>query len=222
MRDLRIDIQDRLLYGESSVNQIHRKLNANKTNFTQTWKKMEKDGIIKREKRGNRIYLSLINPRPKLSSYLESFDSRLKWFKKIARKQLKLLRENKPLFLDYQELEYPLPDPHKKGKTIIARSMSYKINPQQKGNFNSLIGLLNNVFGYSTSLTYAEALGIIPKQYSRTIQRYQRKCIQLIQEIIGELVKQHKGQKNELLIKHHLSYKLQGYQHLQEMEQTLG
>jgi len=214
--DLRLAIQEALLGGRLSVNVLHRKLGGiNKTNFTETWKKMEKRGEIKSEKQKNRIFLSLVDPENIIANHLLDFN--FKALQKNANDLLKKLEKNGSLFVVKGKIKAPLPDPKNKNKVRWKTFSNWGINPKAKFNFQQLVNLINNIFSHSASLTYAEALELVSKSDIDSIKTHQKKCIEIIQNIIKELVNQNKKEDSKLLIKHHLKFKVLGYQLLQQI-----
>ena len=214
--DLRLAIRDVLLGGPLSINNLHQKLGGvNKTNFTETWKKMKENGEIKSEKQKNRIYLSLVNPKNILAMHLVDFN--FKEIQKKANNLLKNLEKKGPLFIPRRTFEVPLPDPKNKNKIRLKKFIDLGINPKVKFDFEQLINLINYIFSHSGALTYAEALELISKSDIDSIKTHQKKCIKIIKYIIKELVNINKKNETKLLVKHHLKFKVLGYQLLQEI-----
>jgi len=211
--DLRLAIREALLGGRLSVNELHRKLGVNKTNFTETWKKMKENGEIKSEKQKNRIFLSLIEPENIMATHLLNFN--FKELQKNANDLLKKLEKKGPLFVARRTYEVPLPDP--KNKIRLKKVIDWGINPKVKFDFEQLINLINNIFSHSGALTYAEALELVSKSDIDSIKTHQKKCINIIQNLIKELINQNKKNEIKLLIKHHLKFKVLGYQLLHQI-----
>jgi len=213
-QDLRLAIIDALSGGALSVNDLHRKLGGvNKSNFTETWKKMEENGEIKTEKKKNRIFLSLIEPENIMATHLLNFN--FKELQKNVNDLLKKLEKKGPLFIPRRTYDVPLPDP--KNKIRLKKVIDWGINPKVKFDFEQLINLLNNIFSHSGALTYAEALGLVSKSDIDSIKTHQKKCIKIIQNIIKQLINQNKKKDFKLLIKHHLKFKVLGYGQLLQL-----
>jgi len=214
--DLRLAIRDALLGGSLSINKLHQKLGGvNKTNFTETWKKMNENGEIKSEKQKNRIFLSLVDPENIMASHLLDFN--FKTLQKNANDLLKKLDKNGSLFVVKGKIKAPLPDPKNKNKVKWKTFSNWGINPKAKFNFDQLVNLINNIFSHSGALTYAEALELVSKSDIDSIKIHQKKCIKIIQNIIKELIDQNKKKEFKLLIKHHLKFKVLGYEQLQQI-----
>jgi len=214
--DLRLAIRDTLFGGPLSINKLHQKLGGvNKTNFTETWKKMNENGEIKPEKQKNRIFLSLVDPENIMASHLLDFN--FKTLQKNANDLLKKLEKKDPLFIPRRTFEVPLPDPKNKNKIRLKKVTDWGINPKVKFDFEQLINLLNNIFSHSGALTYAEALELVSKSDIDSIKIHQKKCIKVIQNIIKELIDQNKKKEFKILIKHHLKFKVLGYGQLQQL-----
>jgi len=214
--DLRLAIIDALLGGPLSVNDLHRKLGGvNKSNFTETWKKMEDNGEIKVSIDMNRKILSLVDPQDKIPKLLHEFN--FQQVENSANILLKKLQKDGSLFVVKGEVRAPLPDPKNKNKIIWKTFPNWGINPKAKFNFQQLVNLINNIFSHSASLTYAEALEFVSKSNIDSIKVHQKKCIKIIQNIIKELINQNKEKEFKLLVKHHLKFKVLGYGQLQQI-----
>jgi len=214
-QDLRLAIRDALLGGALSVNVLHQKLGVNKTNFTETWKKMEENGEIKTEKKKNRIFLSLVDPQDKIPKLLHEF--KFKQVENSADILLKKLQKDGSLFVVKGKIKVPLPDPKNKNKVRWKTFSNWGINPKAKFNFQQLVNLINNIFSHSAALTYAEALELVSKSDIDSIKTHQKKCIKIIQNIIKQLINQNKKKESKLLIMHHLKFKVLGYGQLQQI-----
>ena len=107
--DLRLEIRDQLLEDKLHVNQLHRRVGANKTRFTETWKKMEELGEIKVSKDKNRKILSLVDPRDNITKLLHEFN--FKQVENNANILLKKLQKDGSLFVVKGEARCPFPDP---------------------------------------------------------------------------------------------------------------
>ena len=214
-QDLRLAIRDALLGGALSVNVLHQKLGVNKTNFTETWKKMEENGEIKVSIDKNRKILSLVDPENIMASHLLDFN--FKTLQKNANDLLKKLEKNGSLFVVTGKVKAPLPDPKNKNKVKWKTFSNWGINPKAKFNFQQLVNLINNIFSHSASLTYAEALELVSKSDIDSIKTHQKKCIKIIQYIIKELVNINKKKETKILVKHHLKFKVLGYGQLLQL-----
>ena len=213
--DLRLEIRDQLLEGKLHVNQLHRKLGANKTRYTETWKKMVDSGEIKVSKDKNRKILSLVDPQDKITKLLHEFN--FKHVENSANILLKRLQKNGPLFVVTGKVKAPLPDPKNKNKIIWKIFSRWGINPKAKFNFVQLVNLINNIFSHSAALTYAEALELVSKSDIESIKTHQKKCIKIIQNIIKQLINQNKREDSKLLIMDYLKIKVLGYGQLQQI-----
>jgi len=213
--DLRLAIRDALLEDKLSVNDLHRKLGVNKTNFTETWKKMEELGQIKVTTDKNRKILSLVDPQDKIPTLLHEF--KLQQVENSADILLKKLQKDGSLFVVTGKVKAPLPDPKHKNKTKRKTFSNWGINPKAKFNFQQLVNLINNIFSHSASLTYAEALELVSKSDIESIKIHQKKCIKIIQNIIKQLINQNKQEGSKLLIMHYLKFKVLGYGQLQQI-----
>jgi len=213
--DLRLAIIDALLGGPLSVNDLHRKLGVNKTNFTETWKKMEESGEIKVTIDKNRKILSLVDPRDNITKLLHEFN--FKQVENSADILLKKLQKEGSLFVVTGKIKAPLPDPKNKNKIRLKTFSTWGINPKAKFNFDQLVNLINNIFSHSGALTYAEALGLVSKSDIDSIKIHQKKCIKIIQNIIKELINQNKKKESKIFIKHHLKFKVLGYGQLLQL-----
>jgi len=109
--DLRLEIKDHLMEGKLHVNKLHGKLGANKTRFTETWKKMEELGQIKVTKDKNRKILSLVDPVDNIIHLLHEFN--FKQVENNADVLLKKLQKDGSLFVVTGKIKAPLPDPKK-------------------------------------------------------------------------------------------------------------
>jgi len=218
--DLRLAIRYALLGGPLSVNDLHRKLGGvNKSNLTETWKKMKESGEIKVTIDMNRKILSVVDPQDKIPTLLHEFN-----FKQVEnsanillKKLLKKLEKKDPLFIPRRTFEVPLPDPKNKNKIRLKKFIDWGINPKAKFNFQQLVNLINNIFSHSGALTYAEALELVSKSDIDSIKTHQKKCIKIIQNIIKQLINQNKKKDFKLLIKHHLKFKVLGYGQLLQL-----
>ena len=225
MRDLKQDIQDILISEpDLSVNMLHKRLGSpNKTRFTNDWKALEKEGILLSHRDHNDfrfIRLSLVNPNERLSKFIDSFIPNLKWIEKNAEKHLKQLKKLKPIakeiepvkgrmtkfVVDKKQHAY-VPRPSKEVTTI---GYNWKIKEGAKQSFDELFQLLNNLFIQSSSLTYAQVLGDIPKTYDKKIRQYQKLCIDTITKIVTKLYQQ--DPESRPAIWSYLPYKLNGFQ----------
>jgi len=213
--DLRLAILDALLGGPLSVNKLHQKLGVNKTNFTETWKKMNENGEIKVTIDMNRKILSLVDPQDKIPKLLHEF--KLQQVENSANILLKKLQKDGSLFVVTGKIKAPLPDPKNKNKVKWKTFSNWGINPKSKFNFQQLVNLINNIFSHSASLTYAEALELVSKSDIDSIKTHQKKCIKIIQNIIKQLINQNKKKDFKLLIKHHLKFKVLGYGQLLQL-----
>jgi len=213
--DLRLKIREQLLGGELYVNQLHRRLRANKTRYTETWKKMAESGEIKVSKDKNRKILSLVDPQNKTTKLLHEFN--FKQIESIANILLKRLEKKGSLFIVKGKVKATLPDPKNKKKIKRKTFSNWGINPKAKFNFEQLVNLINNIFSHSAALTYAEALELVSKSDIDSIKTHQKKCIKIIQNIIKQLINQNKKKEFKLLIMHHLKFKVLGYGQLQQI-----
>jgi len=215
-QDLRLAIIDALSGGALSVNDLHRKLGGvNKSNFTETWKKMEELGQIKVTTDKNRKILSLVDPVGNIIHLLHEFN--FKQVENNADVLLKKLQKEGSLFVVKGKVKVPLPDPKNKNKTKRKTFSTWGMNPKAKPNFLQLIYLINSIFSHSAALTYAEALELVSKSDIDSIKTHQKNYIKLIQKIIKQLIYQNKKKESKILIKHHLKFKVLGYGQLQQI-----
>jgi len=213
--DLRLEIRNQLLGGELYVNQLHRRLGANKTRYTEILKKMVESGEIKVSKNKNRKILSLVDPLDKISKLLHEFN--FKQVENNANILLKKLQKDGSLFVVTGKVKAPLPDPKNKNKIKWKTFPTWGMNLKSKSNFHQLIYLINSIFSHSAALTYAEALELVSKSDIDSIKTHQKNYIKLIQKIIKQLIYQNKKKESKIFIKHHLKFKVLGYGQLQQI-----
>ena len=213
--DLRLAIREALLGGPLSVNELHRKLRVNKTNFTETWKKMAESGEIKVSKNMNRKILSLEDPQEKITKLLHELN--FKQIEDTANNLLKKLQKNGSLFVVKGKVKALIPDPKNKNKIKWKTFPTWGINLKSKSNFHQLIYLINSIFSHSAALTYAEALELVSKSDIDSIKTHQKNYIKLIQKIIKQLINQNKKKESKIFIKSHLKFKVLGYGQLQQI-----
>ncbi len=213
--DLRLEIIEQLLGGELYSNQLHRKLGANKTRYTEILKKMAESGEIKVSIDKNRKILSLVDPQDKIPKLLHEF--KFQQVENSANILLKKLQKDGSVFVVTGKVKAQLPDPKNKNKIKWKTFSRWGINPKAKFNFVQLVNLINNIFSHSAALTYAEALELVSKSDIDSIKTHQKKCIKIIQNIIKQLVNQNKREGSKLLIMDYLKIKVLGYGQLQQI-----
>jgi len=175
--DLRLEIRDHLLEDKLHVNKLHRRVGANKTRFTETWKKMEELGEIKVTTDKNRKILSLVDPRDNITKLLHEFN-----FKQVENNAdilLKKLQKEGSLFVVTGKIKAPLPDPKNKNKIKLKTFSTWGMNQKAKPNFLQLIYLINSIFSHSAALTYAEALELVSKSDIDSIKTHQKKLYKI-------------------------------------------
>jgi len=224
MRDIKKEIIDTLTFErELSSNEIHKKIGRpNKTTYTKCIKELVKSGNLKQRKDSEDLRLklySLTDPNERLTRYIESFDNGLENQKTIADGYLRALKDCGPHIV--KVIQEPVYFSTLKGSVPSSQSRerisySWKINKKAHEYINSIITIINNIFVQSGSLTYAQALEILPKSYDSKIKNYQKNCINTIKEIINKLESVTK--KSDYLLYQYLPYNLIGFNLVNELE----
>jgi len=200
MKDLKDQIIQTLLQGESSVNDLHRKLGVNRNKLTMTYKQMIKDGYLNKEDEDNKIILSL--RKTDFDQFFEHFDSVVDFYFDLANRDILTLRKYKPLFKNIKNTS---------GK------FQYTFKPEAMKLLNSIAEQINYLFQSSAALTYAETLEIIPKKFKGIINYHNKRCIESTKSIIEKLVHEHK--EFEAIIRDHVSWGY-GYKLLAQIEKV--
>ena len=152
-------------------NQIFMELHVRKPRFHEIRDKMIDQGWIKAEKKGRELLLTRIDfEAPKFEN---------KEWTNIARTNcntfLKHMKDNKPLFK--------------------IRKKKKSLSKDNKTAIDAFFHELDRQMIVCTRLVNAEALGLILSSRSR---KYQKKCIDFVQEQIKKLLNEHKEFKEEI------------------------
>jgi len=194
--EIRENIKQQLLGGSMHVNQLAQKFPNNKGTLTKEYKKMVKEGILEQHKDGNKIILSLGQPKPYLP--FKHIMSSIPLAEQRADKILKRLKKAKPLFI--------------RGELKDGEKLPMKINPKCKKNLNEILVIINDLVSRSVALTYAQCLDSFPKKLEGIVRQYHKDCIRTIRKIMTKLENQHK--ESDLELSAYLYYGVQGYSHL--------
>jgi len=200
MKDLKDQIIQTLLHGESSVNELHRKLGVNKNNLTRTYRQMIKDGYLNKDKEDNKIILSL--KKTDFDQFFEHFDSVVDFYFDLANRDILALRKYKPLFKNIKN---------------TGGKFQYTFKPEAMKLLDSIAEQINYLFQSSAALTYAETLEIIPKRFKGIINYHNEHCIDSTKSIIEKLVREHK--EFETIMRDHISWGY-GYKLLAQIEKV--
>jgi len=174
-------IIQQLLGGPMHVNKLAEKF-GNKGTLTKKYKKMVEEGTLEQHKEGNKIILSLGQPKPYLP--FEHVMSSLHLAEQRANKILKRLNNAKPLFIrrEFKDGEkFPM-----------------NVNPKCKKNLNEILVIINDLVSRSIALTYAQCLDSFPKKSEGLVRLYHKDCIKTIRKIMNKLENQHKESDLEL------------------------
>ncbi|MGH2612497.1 MAG: hypothetical protein ACRDFB_05550 [Rhabdochlamydiaceae bacterium] len=198
MKDLKDQIIQTLLQGESSVNELHRKLGVNRNNLTRTYKQMITDGYLNAEDEDNKTILSL--RKTDFDQFFKHFDSVVDFYFDLANRDILALRKYKPLFKNIKN---------------TGERFQYTFKPEAMKLLDSIAEQINHLFQSSAALTYAETLEIIPKKFKGIINYHNKHCIESTKSIIEKLVREHKD--FEVIMRDHISWGY-GYKLLAQIE----
>jgi len=198
--DLEENIIQTLMGSSMTVNQLQRKFPNRKNSLIKTYKKMARNGILNQTKQGNRILLSL--SEPKFDNSLRMVMSSLPLAEKRAGEFMKKLHKQKPIFLKQN---------FKDGEKV-----TFQMKPYNKKYLNQILVILNDLVLRSVSLTYAQCLNAVPKGSNKIVRQYHKNCIRTIRKIISTLEHEHKD--SELQLGSYLYYGIHGYNHLTTLE----
>lgn len=194
--EIRENIIKQLLDGSMHVNQLSQKFPNNKGTLTKEYKMMVKEGVLDQHKDGNKIILSLGQPKPYLP--FEHIMSSLPLAEQRADKILKRLKKSKPLFI--------------RSEFKDGEKLHIKVNPKCKKNLNEILVIINDLVSRSVALTYAECLDSLPKKSEDMVRQYHERCIRTIRKIMDKLENQHK--ESDLELGSYLYHGVYGYSHL--------
>ncbi len=194
--EMRENIIQQLLTGSKHVNKLAQNFPNNKGTLTKEYKKMIKEGILEQHKDGNKIILSLGQPKPYLA--FEQVMSSLPLAEQRADKILKQLKKVKPLFI--------------RGEFKDGETFPMKVNPKCKKNLDKMLVIINDLVSRSIALTYAQCLDSFPKKSEGVVRSYHKNCIRTIRKIMNKLENQHK--ESDLELSCYLYYGVNGYSHL--------
>ena len=184
-----------LLSGPMHVNKLAKGF-GNKGTLTKKYKKMVEKGTLEQHKEGNKIILSLGQPKPYLT--FEQVMSSLPLAEQRADKILKRLKETKPLFI--------------RSEFKDGEKLPMNVNPKCKKNLNKILVIINDLVSRSIALTYAQCLDSFPKKSEGIVSSYHKNCIKIIRKIMDKLENQHK--ESDLELGCYLYYGVNGYSHL--------
>ena len=194
--EIRENIIQQLLGGSMHVNKLAQKFPNNKGTLTKEYKKIIKEAILEKHKDGNKIVLSLGQPKPYLA--FEHVMSSLPLAEQRADKILKRLEKTKPLFIRSE---------FKDGEI-----MPMNVNPRCKKNLNEIVVIINDLVSRSIALTYAQCLDSFPKKSEGLVRLYHKDCIKTVRKIMNKLENQHK--ESDLELRCYLYYGVYGYSDL--------
>ena len=194
--EIRENIIQQLLSGSMHVNKLAQKFPNNKGSLTKEYKQMVKEDILKQHREGNKIMLSLGQPKPYLA--FEQVMSSLPLAEQRADKILKRLKKTKPLFI--------------RNELKDGEKLPMNVNPKCKKNLNEILVIINDLVSRSIALTYAQCLDSFPKKSENIVKSYHKNCIRTIRKIMNRLETQHK--ESDLELGSYLYYGVNGYSHL--------
>ena len=157
--------------GIRSSNEIHQKLNVGKSRYTRIRDQLIEQGVIKKERIKNRMYLSVINfgyihppkdiveiPRVNLENYLKN------------------LKKLKPI-------------------GIISKNKT-QLKSKPKKILDALFWQLDILYAIQTRMIYAQSFGMMSSRHSSIRQKM---CKRLFSKSIEKLFKEHKPFKQEII-----------------------
>jgi len=233
--DLKPIIIKKLEIRQYFKNELHREIGKpNKTNYENTIKELEKEGIIGRKRDEvdtRRIIIYLIDKNQKIMNFIKYFSNNLKTQKQLVNSYFNRLEERKHTWkvAEQTEIEEPryIPKKTKVGKRFVMdliptkpvkrMKTSWKLDKKTIEHLDSILDIIDNMFTYSGSFTYILTLEILPKSYNSEIKNYQKLSIITIKDIVTKLERITK--KSNYFIIQYIANRLMPYRIINQLEQ---
>jgi len=222
IRDHEQEIYDLIRYNPSvkwGVNKVARALRMQLNKVEESYLNLTASGLLTRHERDKDWPYPYYTPNPDLiEDYLGFRENSAELYEKIITKYLKKLKRKK-IFVNIKRV--------KRKKIFVniggiklkqgGTTLGYKRAKNAKADFESFKGNLKHLIAITSTLPFAQVLGIIPKKpkYDKMIIKNQRKVLATAKKLIDQLYNDHKDQKD--VIQSDLKWSLPVLEELQRM-----
>jgi len=210
IRDHDQEIYDLIRFNPSvkwGVNNVRLALKMQLNKVIESYRNLTKIGLLtKHEGDKNRPY-PYYTPNPDLiEDYLGFRQKSSELYEKILLKYLKSLKRKK-IFVNIKKVK------RKGGGTLLG----YKRAKNAQADYESFKGNLKHLIAITSTLPFAQVLGIIPKKpkYDKMIIKTQRKALATAKKLIDQLCNDHKDHAD--IIKNDLKWSVPVLEELQRM-----
>ena len=189
------------------VNKVARTLRMQLNKVEEAYLNLTASGLLTRhEKDKDWPYPYYIANPDIIADYLGFRENSAELYEKIITKYLKKLKRKK-IFVNIKRVK------RKGGGT----EMGYTRNKKAQADYESFKGNLKHLIAITSTLPFAQVLGIIPKKpkYDKMIIKTQRKALRTAKKLIEHLYRDHKDQKD--VIQSDLKWSVPVLEELQRM-----
>ncbi len=210
IRDHEQEIYDLIRFNSSTkwgVNNVRLVLKMQLNKVIESYRNLTEIGLLtKHERDKDRPYPYYTANPDLIENYLGFRENTAEVFEKILLKYLKKLKRKK-IFVNIRR---------RKTETG-GTELGYKRAKNAKADFESFKGNLKHLIAITSTLPFAQVLGIIPKKpkYDKIIIKTQRKALGTAKKLIDQLYHDHKDQKD--VIQSDLKWSLPVLEELQRM-----
>jgi len=201
------------------VNKVARTLRMQLNKVEESYLNLTASGLLTRhEKDEDWPYPYYIANPDIIADYLGFRENSAELYEKIITKYVKKLKRKK-IFVNIKRV--------KRKKTLVTimgvklkqggTELGYKRAKNAKADFDSFKGNLKHLIAITSTLPFAQVLGIIPKKpkYDKIIIKTQRKALATAKKLIDQLYSDHKDQKD--VIQSDLKWSVPVLEELQRM-----
>jgi len=223
IRDHEEEIYDLIRFNPSvkwGVNKVARALRMQLNKVEESYLNLTASGLLTKHERDKEWPYPYYTPNPDLiEDYLGFRENSAELYEKIITKYLKKLKRKK-IFVNIKRV--------KRKKTFVTiggiklkqeggTGIGYKRAKNAQADYQSFKGNLKHLIAITSTLPFAQVLGIIPKKpkYDKMIIKTQRKALTTAKKLIDQLCNDHKDHAD--IIKNDLKWSVPVLEELQRM-----